>query len=336
MAATIKDIAKKLNLSVSTVSYALNNGPKPVSAEVRERVLEAARDLAYRPNRVARSLVTRRTNTIGIVPPRVHRDLLLSNFVQRAFNGIVNAAEDHRQDLMLFTAFDRSRTESAPEGVLDSRIDGLIIVAPNLSPRLIQTLEENRFPFATVADSQPHGTNCVAIDNNLGAEQVLQHLYDLGHRRIAHIAGPTDYADATSRRNAYVTFMRQRGIFRPEYLLTGDYWRERGYALGATLLGLPTPPTAIFAANDDSALGVYRAAEERKLRIPEDLSVAGFDDLEDSETAQPPLTTVRQPIEEMGYAAFCAVMSQIEGRPVPARLFPTTLVVRESTSAPRT
>lgn len=336
MAATIKDIARRLNLSVSTVSYALNHGPKPVSAEVKAEVARVALELGYRPNRVARSLVTRRSRAIGVVLPQIERDSLLSSYIQISLNTIVNQAEDDHYDVMLLTAAERNRSAGLSDVLQDSRVDGVILIAPPEEEETFRLLRQYSMPFAVVAggDSQPGPF--FRADDVEGVRQAMAHLWDLGHRRIAHFAGRATVLDARVRLAAYQAFLQERGVEVPEaYVQNGGYVREAGRLLPA-MMSLPEPPTAIFCANDEMAIGAMFEARRLGIRVPNDLSVVGFDDTPPAEGFDPPITSVRQPIEEMTQAAFLEVLGQIERRPAgTGRVFSTMLTRRTSTAAPR-
>ena len=155
MAATIKDIARKLNISTSTVSYALNGGPRTVPKEVKERVLALARELEYRPNRIARSLVTRRTNAIGVVPPAIMENVFLSPFVRSAWNGLVNAAGPLGQDLFLYTGHDRNSPDEPGQELLDGRIDGIVFIAPRPDAGAVQFVHDRKFPYSVLSGAAP-------------------------------------------------------------------------------------------------------------------------------------------------------------------------------------
>ncbi|MGV3615857.1 MAG: LacI family DNA-binding transcriptional regulator [Fimbriimonas sp.] len=335
MPATIKDIARRLNLSVSTVSYALNDGPKPVSEEVRNEVARVAAELGYRPNRAAKSLVTRRSRAIGVVLPQIERDSLLGSFVQLSLNSIVNQAEEDHYDVMLLTAAERNRSAGLADLLQDSRVDGLILIAPPEDAETFRLLRHHSMPFAVVAGGDDEPGPFFRADDAEGVRHAMEHLWDLGHRRIAHFAGRTSLFDARVRRSTYQTFLGARGESPfPGYVLEGGYVREAGRLL-APLMALPQPPTAVFCANDEMAIGALLAARTLGIRIPQDLSVVGFDDTPVAWSFDPALTSVRQPLEEMTYAAFADVLAQIEGAPAsPGRVFPTSLQVRASTAPP--
>lgn len=337
MSATIKDIARKLNLSVSTVSYALNDGPKPVSIAVRESVHQAAKELGYRKNRIARSLVTGTNRTIGVVLPELLANTFLSSFVQLTINGIVNAAEDSHMDILLLTAVDRTRPEGLTDDLLDSRVDGVIFLAPPTNAEVLDHLKASGMPFAIVAGGNGTFGPEFTADNAGGARQLMDHLYELGHRRIAHVTGRLSSDDGQIRRQVYVDFVKERGLpWEEAYLFPGDYLTTTGRHAAKVLMKLKTPPTAVFCGNDEMARGFIEEVRAMGMEVPRDVSVAGFDDGELSSMFIPPLTTVRQPVQEMAVAAFQAVLSMVgqDGHPKGA-CFPTSLVVRASTASPR-
>lgn len=336
MAATIKDIARQLNISTSTVSYALNGGPRNVPEDVRERVLALARELDYRPNRVARSLVTRRANSIGVVPPSVDNNVFQSPFVRSAWNGLVNAAGPLEQDLLLYTGHDRTRPNEPGQELLDGRIDGIVFIAPRPSAGAVRFLADRKFPFATIASEDGTPGLRFTADNGSGVHEAIHHLVELGHRRIAHIAGAMDSADGRSRCNHFLDLQEPLGLEREDELVQwGSFTIDHGARAGRRLLSLPEPPTAVFCANDEIAYGLCLTLRDMGLSVPEDISVIGFDDSDLSHVMMTPLTTVRQPVDAMAAAALQAVVAVINGADgLVGREFPTELVARESTAPP--
>ena len=334
MAGTLKDIARQLNLSISTVSYALNDGPKPVSNSVRERVRELAREIGYRPNRIARSLVTRRSGVIGVVPVDLNMDSLLQPYIVLALNGIFNAAANLKQDVLVFTAHDRNQRHTEADDLLDCRADGVVFLSPRADSPALRRIIESRLPHAVV------GEDCDSpsfiIDNAVGARRALDHLAELGHRRIAHVTGDFALADARIRHDTYLRFMDERGFpLHNGYVIPGNYWRETGFEAGYTLTKLSPRPTAIFCSNDAMAIGLIDALHQQGLKCPKDVSVVGFDDAPTASMLIPPLTTVRQPVQEMAAAGFRAVVELLEtGIEVQGKMFSPDLIVRGSTDRP--
>jgi DNA-binding LacI/PurR family transcriptional regulator len=329
MAATLKDIAEHLNLSISTVSYALNGGPKPVSETVRGRVLQKAEELGYRPNRLARSLVTRRTHTLGVIPVGTEEDILLYPTVHLALNGLFNAAVCSGQDLMIFTAHDWNSARASAHDLLDSRVDGVIFVCPHSDSLVIREISQSGLPFAIVGNSSisPHFT----LDNVAGALMAMRHLYDLGHRRIAHVAGDFHLEDAVIRQQAFLDFMSGHHLEVPDcYVYEGDYRHASGYSAGLKFLDLNPRPTAVFCANDGMACGFLEAIASKGLECPRDISVIGFDDAAPGDVV---LSSIRQPVGDMAVAALEALLRFIDSGVAPAsRQFEPSLVVRASTA----
>lgn len=334
MAGTIKDIARELHLSVSTVSYALNNGPKPVSDDVRRRVLAVAHDMGYMPNRVARSLVTRRTHTIGIVPTNPDRDLALIPFFQHLFNSLLNEAELLEQDILVFARSNHSDPSQLVRIVMDGRVDGLVFIAPPSNSGVFELLIGHRIP-SVVLSSEVSGFPVFRCDNRQGVDLAVRHLAELGHNRIAHIAGRQNMVDGIERKAAFIHSMGKLGLAIPEgYILDGDFLIASGEQLGHQLLSQSRPPTAIFCGNDDIAIGAIEAAEQRGLRVPEDVSIVGFDAVRHYRRSN--ITSVKQPLDEMAAQAFRSLFTMItEGTECESRLFQTDLLQLSTTTSPK-
>ncbi len=337
VAVTIKDIATRLNISVSTVSYALNGGPRPVPEAVRDRVLEAARELNYRPNRVARSMITGRSHTIGVVPPGITHNVFLSPYLQHALSGVANAANDLHHDLIIFTRFEAADTEAMLGFLLDGRVDGALFVAPSLTDEATRQLAHSGLPCVCVSTSAHEGLPSFSPDNEGGIRLVMEHLFGLGHRRFAHIAGRPEMDDAIARRAGFESFLRDKGLpCPPDVIVDGDFTMEGGALAMGELLKRGSRATAVVCANDEMAVGALRIAQEAGLRVPDDLSITGFDMSPYSGFVEPPITTVSQPVIEIAAAATSALVALIEGQPAPSnRVFATELVVRASTARPQ-
>lgn len=333
MPTTLKDIARELNISVSTVSYALHGGTRKIPDQLREQVRETAVRMNYRPNRLARSLVTGRTNTIGVVPPVLDDDVFLSPYLRMAWNSIVNEAEKLRQDLLLLTASDRTRAADSIDDLVDSRIDGLLFVAPSVEAKPFERLTELQVPYTLMSAGGNAPGPHFGVDNNQGVRLAVQHLMALGHRRIAHIGGPDSSYDAIMRKSTFDQLVREYDLpLFDGQSQHGPWTRESGEARLVELMKLAHPPTAIFAGNDDLAIGVLGRAFEMGIRVPDKLSVIGFDDAGFLAYGLPGLTTVRQPLPELAALAVRSLVDFIATQSVPADLeLPATLVVREST-----
>jgi DNA-binding LacI/PurR family transcriptional regulator len=326
---TIKDLARELNLSVSTVSYALNGGPRSVSEEVRERVLRAAERLEYRPSRIARTLVTRRTHTLGVVIPTPDRNNLLVPFHHVAITAFATTLEELGYDMLMYTRPERLTRESLLHSFTDGRTDGLVIFNPLLDSRVILGLERIGFPCALVSRRIDTSIPQFVSDNRDGIRQAIEHLWQLGHRKIGYLYGDLRQFDAQERLDAYMEAMKERGA--PALVGLGMFNAETTRCAALEMLRTHRP-TAILTSHDDSAPGVYAAAQEMGLSIPRDLSVIGYDDIPNAALRNPELTTVRQPIYRMAADAARAVIHRLEtgGYPSVSR-YGVELVVRGST-----
>ena len=322
------------------MSNVIKNGYRPVRPETRKPILDAVERLDYHPSAVARGLARQRTGTIGILFGVVESSAIVINAYSAAIlQAVLAEATDTGHDVTHLTAPWRGAAESL-RAFRDRRTDGLIVVAPPSDSDLLPSLASLARPL--VAVSAPVGLATVPtvdVDDEAGTRQAMEHLLDLGHRRIAHIAGPENLPSAIVRREGYLRRMREASLdVLPEYLQPGAYRPEEGYAGARRLLALPHPPTAIFAANDEIAVGAIEAAREVGVSIPGRLSLVGVDDRPVSALLTPPLTTVRQPFEAIGRQAVRLLVESIAGRAPHAgvELFAPHLVVRgTTTTAPR-
>ena len=324
---TIRDVASAAGVSVSTVSRVLNDrvDVAPETAAAVRRVID---ELGYASSMAARSLRSRTTGVVGLIVPD-----LWHPFTSLVIRG-VNQVTAQGYDLLAYASGRRNiQTMANWEQQLVAQLngsvtDGIIVVTPNA--------ETYRTSFPVVA-IDPHQANtdfpAVIATNHQGVLDAMAYLVALGHRRIGYIGGRANLQSAQRRLEGYCDGLAQAGIaFDPELVVTGDYTRTMGVACAERLLSLPERPTAIMAASDETAFGVYDVAAERGLCIPNDLSVVGFDNTTESTSMNPPLTTVDQSIEAMGALAVEIVLKLIQGQPLVGRLYkvPTRLVVRQS------
>lgn len=336
---TIYDVAKESGFSLATVSNVLNDGPKPVRAETRQRILATMRRLDYHPSAMARGLARQRTHTLGIVFGVVEpTDILLNAYSAAVLQGVLTAAAATRYNVTHYT----NRWRDAERSLIDyrdRRSDGLIIVAPPTDSDMIPALHSLSLPLVAVSWPSEQKSDVVSVDadDRFGATEAMRHLLDLGHRRIAHLMGHGNLMSAVTRHHIYRRMLGEAGITpTPEYILPGQYSTESGRENALRLLRLPNRPTAIFAGNDEIAYGVLEAARELGIHIPEDLSLVGYDDRPLSSLVTPRLTTVRQPFIPIGEKATRLLVQRIEGEeiaPITHWLTPE-LVVRESTAPP--
>jgi LacI family transcriptional regulator len=332
---TIFDVADEAGVSYSTVSRVINNKDH-VSPEKRERVLRAMAQLGYVANEQARSLAGGASRVVGLLV-----DSLSSSYMDEIIRGIDEALDAENYDLMLYTTHRRKTKESAYVTKLTRKLaDGLLLILPRNASAYLNTLHQRRFPHVLI-DYFSDGQNVpsVSATNFRGAYDAMTYLLSLGHRRIGFITGNMEFGCARERLDAYKAALNDHGLpLKEELICEGDFMQPQGYQCAQTLLSLPQPPTAIFASNDMMAFGVMEAARERGWRLPEDLSIVGFDDIPQAAHVHPTLTTVRQPLEEMGRSAARLLLQYIaEPTAEVERIeLSTELILRESCQAPRT
>lgn len=331
MTISIKDIAKAMNISYSTVSRALNNSPR-VKPATRQQIQQVASDMGYLPSAVARSLVTRRTNTIGVVVTKI-TDLFFAEVIQ----GIEEAALTFGHSVILMNSEGQPDYElAAIQSLRERRVDGIILVAACASTESKKRLFNGPLETPIVVINNVHQEHIgysVETDNVGGGQTATQHLLDLGHRRIAYIAGPVSEWDSVERQQGYEQTLQAAGVaVDPALIVRGDNQPEGGMQAMQRLLALPVSPTAIFCYNDVTALGAMRAAYDAGWRVPQDFSIIGFDDIALAPFFEPPLTTVAQAKREMGEKAVQMVFELLAGAEIVEKwVLPSRLIVRAST-----
>lgn len=337
MAAKIRDIAKKLNISVSTVSYALNNGPRPVPERVRDLVLQTAREMDYRPNRIAKSLSARRSFVVGYVPARPSSDVLAVPYTHTVLNGIMNRCEEVGYDFLVFAQHGHIPQAQFVDLISDGRVDGLIFAGDaELEPIRIAAARRG-LPYVVLSAEAQSGDHRLIADNWNGIVQAVEHLAALGHTRIGCMGSSSPMTDVKERLAAVRSEFARLGIPIVEHwFMEGRMTIHRAEEAFLEASRIGPLPTAVMCLNDEMAVGVMRACYRLKLAIPDDLSVVGFDNFLHALAAIPPLTTVRQPVAEMGARAVTLLLDLIDGKEIPeTTCFATELIVRESTAAPK-
>jgi LacI family transcriptional regulator len=317
----------------STVSRALHRADLPLRPETRRKVLAAVERLEYRPSAIARGLRLRRTNTLGMLVPDI-----TNPFFPPVIRGAEEAARERGYELVLCNTDDAPERETASLRLLRERqADGVLIATSRMADATLSAVRREHFPFVLLnRGSRVPADLSVEVDNERAAESVIAHLAILGHRRIAHIAGPRSTTTGAERAGGYREAMKARGLpLEAALLAEADAYAEAsGYAAATRLLR--AAPTAIFAANDLLVLGALRAAREAHLRVPQDLSLVGINDIPLVGLIEPPLTTVRVPQREMGEIAARMLIAVLENEPIVRHhvLLGTTLIVRGSTAEP--
>jgi LacI family transcriptional regulator len=323
---TIREVAKAAGVSVSTVSRVLND-KDDVAPETYENVKRVIEELGYTSSLAARSMRSRQTNVIGLIMPDVG-----DPFSIQVVKGVNRAISELGYDLIVYTAGDSTMAtwparEQRYVSLLNGSVtDGMIVVAPTA------TTFSSAYPLVAV-DPHPESTEFPSVisTNRMGALSAMEYLLGLGHRRIGFIGGRTDLQSALRRLQGYKDGLRRANLpIDPELIQPGDYTRKAGYVGAQKLLSLSNPPTAIFAANDQSAMGVIEAVQEAGLLVPDDLSVVGFDNIPEATYVNGGLTTVDQFIDQMGYIAVQMLVDLLQNKPVENDLHQvqTELVIR--------
>jgi|ERR1051326_521517 LacI family transcriptional regulator len=333
MALTIEHIASLAGVSRSTVSRVLNNhsGVKP---SVRERVLSVIRQQNYTPQAAARSLASARSDSIGVLIPRSAAvslgDPFIATMIQLLFDA--SAQQGYFAMLAMLTA---DRETGFYDRILRGRhFDGVIMFSSDIDDPILPLLIKDGSPLVLIG-RHPYFTNVawVDVDNREGAHEAVSHLIELGHRRIGLINGQLQMEAALARRDGYKQALLENGIpIESELMVEGFFAQTPAFQAMQRLLDLPEPPTAVFAASDPMAIGVLNAIHARGLRVPEDIAIAGYDDLRIAAESNPPLTSVKQPVEEMSTQAVRLLVEQIKGEDSRRTVaLPARLVIREST-----
>lgn len=331
---TIIDVADVAGVSYATVSRVLNN-KEHVTPEKRERVLRAMAQLGYVANTQARSLAGGASHVIGLMV-----NYLSSAYVVEIMRGVDKALQANQYDLVLYSTHTQKTRESTYVTRLTHHLaDGLLLILPQQTQTYLDALRKRRFPHVLV-DYLSDGADApsVATTNVRGAYDAVTYLLQLGHRRIGFITGDLQTGCAQQRLEGYKAALKDYGVVEePEFIREGMFFQPEGYQCTHQLLGLSNPPTAIFASNDSMAFGVMEAARERGLRLPEDLSIVGFDDIPQAVHVHPQLTTVHQPLEEMGERAAFLLLHYLKNPDAAIEHIelPTTLIRRESCQAPQ-
>jgi LacI family transcriptional regulator len=332
--ASIKAVARLAGVSVATVSRVLNDSG-PVREETRQRILEVVESLGYVPHGAARSLTTNQTDTLGVLLPDIYGE-----FFSELIRGIDSAARRQGYHVLVSGSHEDREEVRAVLRALRGRVDGLILMTPtadmlealrSIPPDSIPTVLLNCPPGGLPFDS-------INVDNHGGAVAMVRHLAGLGHRRIAFIQGPPDNYDARERLRGYRDAVRELGLETGRKLeIRGDFTEEAGCRAGERLLKLPAHPSAVFSANDAMAIGCLHALREAGVQVPEEMAVAGFDDIPIARFMSPPLTSVGVPIAALGALALERLLETVRERdgnrsPHNEEL-PPTLIVRGSCGA---
>jgi DNA-binding LacI/PurR family transcriptional regulator len=328
-APSIRDVARVAGVSYQTVSRVLNDHPS-IRDSTRARVVQAMKDLNYRPNRAARDLSRGRSRTIGV---------LSASSAEYGPASSIAAIQDAGRDagyLVNIANIGGDKPESiqgALDHLLNQGVEGIVVIAPQ--ERVFAVLQRLSIdvPFVTLQSEGNRGSRTLFVDQIAGARLATRHLIELGHRRIFHLAGPQNWIEAEARMHGFLEEMGARDVPTTAPIL-GDWTANFGYQVGRELLRV-RDFTAIFSSNDQMALGLMHALHDAGLRIPGDVSIVGFDDIPEAAHFWPPLTTVRQDFAELGRRCIAVLLSEIAGEgAVPPDTLVPELIVRSSTAAP--
>ena len=329
---TIFDVAAAAGVSTATVSR-VANGHANIRAETRARVIEAMDQLGYVANTRARGLARGKTDVIGLLV-----EDLGSSYITQIAKGVDTTVAARGYDVMLATMHLREQRSQYVHHLFNGLVDGLIVLlSPGFEPYLAEVAARD-FPTVLIDHAPTEHAPVVNTDNRAGTRAAIDHLVELGHRRIGFITGLLDVESGRDRLEAYRAGLEDAGMSVDESLIReGDYLADSARTETGKLLDLEHPPTAIMASSDMAAFGALQSASERGLRVPDDLSVIGFDDIPEAGYVVPALTTVRQPMGEMGRVASDVLIDVIAGVPHNAEVIelPTELVIRSTTAPPR-
>ncbi len=334
MATTLEEIAKSAGVSRSTVSRVINDHPN-VDQETRARVLLVAESLNYQPNIAARSLAAGRTQILGLAIPAGVSTLFADPYFPLLIQGITSACNAQDHSVMLWVGEPEYERRTIRRLLAGGLVDGVILASALMDDPILEALLKRDLPFVMVGrHATSDRTSYVDVDNLNSAHEMVAYLLRAGYKRVATITGPRNMVAGADRLHGYLAALRERKIAHdPSLIVEGDFTEEGGYRAMQQLLSLPAGPgDAVFVASDGMALGAMRALREVGKRVPDDVALAGFDDLPFAAHMDPPLTTVRQPVYRLGAVAAETLIEMISHPGASPRriLLPTELVIRSS------
>lgn len=326
---TIKDVAKKANISITTVSRVLNQSTHTVNPKTKERVLKAVEELHYRPNFFARGLLKKGTQTVGVIVPDIS-----NSYYSEITHGIENIANKNGYTIIICNTYRlSSKVVNYIDVLAERQVDGIIFAGGiNGKKFLEESLKKNALKVVLIGN---HGLDfpSVQIDNFAGAYNVISYLIKLGHRDIGFIKGPLKSITSRERLKGYRKALRDNHIKVEDSLIKrGDFTPKGGVEATKSLINQKIKPSAIFCANDQMAIGAIKVLRESEYRIPEDIAIVGFDDIEIASYIRPSLTTISVPMYRLGQTAMVDLLNIIKGKEVKKKVvLQTKLIIREST-----
>ena len=339
MAVTIVDVAAQAGVSPSTVSRVISNDSR-ISQKTSRKVRKIMEELGYHPNMLAKSLVTKTTNNLGLVLPRPADELFQNQFFSEIIRGIVTKAASSSYDVLMTASTSMMEEEKAIERLVRGRnVDGIILLSSRREDHIISFLRDKDFPFVLVGRSDQF-SDIISVDNDnvMAAYDVTRHLIELGHRHIAFLSGPFNLTLSRDRMDGFTRALHEAGIeLREEYIFEGTFTPESSNELTSQILHLPERPTAIVAIDDLVAFSIIRSLWGTGVKVPEDISVVGFNNTIMSEISYPPIASVDIGIYQMGKSVAQTLINRIKGEGLEqARIIiPHQLIWRESVSSPK-
>jgi LacI family transcriptional regulator, repressor for deo operon, udp, cdd, tsx, nupC, and nupG len=331
---TIREVAQEAGVSVSTVSLALANHPG-VAETTKARVREIAERLNYRPSAMGRALQSSRTNAIGLIIPHSGEHVFSHLYFMEVMSGVSEVLNTANMTLVLSTSSSEvDEAEAYLKLQRSQQVDGVIIASAAIGDRNIESIQKSNFPFVFIGRYPQDPTMpAIGIDDFGGAKSAVEHIIEHGHHRIAHISGPLGHLSAIDRRDGYQAALLDAGIKpNPHYLFEGDFSEESGCTGMKALLMLESPPTALFAGNDETAIGAIQVLRQHGIEPGAGFPIVSFDDVVIARLTSPPLTTIYQPMRELGELAARNLLALLSGEKnsQPQIVLPTKLVVRHS------
>lgn len=337
---TLRDVAHQASVSTAVVSYVINNGPRPTSSEVRARVLQAITDLDYHPNSIARGLRARRSHMIGFIANDFHAlDSFGSHYLASILSAFTAELKQHRHYMVMYPLIVGEDPAPLDDLIRSGHLDGVAlrrVEDPPTPDPLLTMIKRAEMPCVCIERpaGPAFGITSILYDDHGGGAMATMHLLGKGHRRIAHLGGDPRYASAQAREAGYRAALHEAGITPELELMRVANWNQsEAAAVTRELMGLPHPPTAIFAASDDMALGALEALRAMSHRIPEDVAVIGFDGIALGQSAVLPLSSIRVPLAEIGRRAARALIGGPDAAvPDPATdVLPVELIIGQTT-----
>lgn len=336
MSVTIKDVAKKAGVSPSTVSRVLSNHPR-ISRETSRKVKVIMEEMGYHPNIMAKSLVSKTTNTICVILPKPAEELFLNSFFMELVRGIVSQANRSGYDVLLSSGGNEEEEVNAVSRLINGkRVDGAVLLYSRNNDPVVEFLQNNEHPFVLVGRSDNY-PDLLSVDNDnvQAAYDATKHLISFGHERIGFVSGPPNHIVSRDRLQGYTNAMKEANLpIRKEWIVEGEFLQESGYRAMSFFMNIPERPTALVVVDDLVSFGVLRGLHELGYKVPEDLAIVSFNNISIAELSTPPISSIDIGIYNLGYTAAQALIQSIQNQGEQQlqkrHIIPHRLLVRES------